>query len=116
MAWKLGLRFSGEAAYASLSAYYNRYDDFIESMRFIGVNDEGLTVYQSQNIAEARIYGLELKAGLELGALSETLQGWSLRGAAAWSRARAGGRKRSKSRRTCSKSRTSPATWIASIR
>ncbi len=86
-----GLRFSNRAAYASLSAYYNRYEDFIESMRFIGVNDEGLTVYQSQNIAEARIYGLELKAGLELGALSEALQGWSLRGAAAWSQGKGRG-------------------------
>jgi hemoglobin/transferrin/lactoferrin receptor protein len=86
-----GLRFSNAAAYASLSAYYNLYDDFIESMRFIGVNDDGLTVYQSQNIAEARIYGLELKAGLELGALSEALQGWSLRGAAAWSQGKGRG-------------------------
>jgi len=81
-----GLRFSSAAAYASLSAYYNRYDDFIESMRFIGFNDDGLMVYQSQNIAEAKIYGLELKAGLELGALSDKWDGWSLRGAAAWSR------------------------------
>lgn len=81
-----GLRFSNAAAYASLSAYYNRYEDFIESMRPIGLNDDGLTVYQSQNIAEAKIYGVELKAGLELGALWDNWDGWSLRGAAAWSR------------------------------
>ena len=81
-----GLRFSGDAVYAGVSAYYNRYEDFIESMRFIGFNDEGLMVYQSQNIAEAKIHGVELKAGVDLGALSEQWQGWSLRGAAAWSR------------------------------
>ncbi len=81
-----GLRFSNAAAYASLSAYYNRYDDFIESTRFIGFNGNGLMVYQSQNIAEARIHGVELKAGLELGRLSDKWEGWSLRGAAAWSR------------------------------
>jgi hemoglobin/transferrin/lactoferrin receptor protein len=81
-----GLRFSSAAAYASLSAYYNRYEDFIESMRFIGFNDDGLMVYQSQNIAEAKIHGVELKAGLELGALSDQWAGWSLRGAAAWAR------------------------------
>jgi hemoglobin/transferrin/lactoferrin receptor protein len=81
-----GLRFSGDAVYASVSAYHNRYQDFIESMRFIGFNDDGLMVYQSQNIAEAKIYGVELKAGVDLGALSEGWQGWSLRGAAAWSR------------------------------
>jgi hemoglobin/transferrin/lactoferrin receptor protein len=43
-------------------------------------------VYQSQNIAEAKIYGVEVKAGVDFGALSEKWQGWSLRGAVAWSR------------------------------
>lgn len=81
-----GLRFAGDAAYANVSGYYNLYDDFIESMRFIGFNEEGLMVYQSQNIAKAKIYGVELKAGLDIGALSEKWEGWSLRGAAAWSR------------------------------
>lgn len=81
-----GLRFAGDAVYASMSGYYNRYDDFIESLRFIGFNDEGLMVYQSQNIAEAKIYGVELKAGLDIGALSKKWEGWSLRAAAAWSR------------------------------
>ena len=33
-----GLRFAGDAVYASVSGYYNRYDDFIESLRFIGFN------------------------------------------------------------------------------
>ena len=81
-----GFRFSSDAVYASVSGYYNRYEDFIESTRFIGLNDDGLFVYQSQNIADAKIYGVELKAGVDLGALSEKWQGWSLRGAAAWSR------------------------------
>ncbi len=83
---ELGVRYAGKVAYASLSGYYNRYDDFIESMRFIGYNDAGLMVYQSQNIAEAQIHGVELKAGLDIGALSDAWSGWSLRGAAAWSR------------------------------
>lgn len=88
---ELGLRFSGAAAYASLSGYYNQYDDFIESMRNIGENADGLAVYQSQNIAEARIYGVELKAGVDFGALSARWDGWSLRGAAAWSRGKGRG-------------------------
>ena len=83
---ELGVRYAGKAAYASLSGYYNRYDDFIESMRFIGYNDDGLMVYQSQNISEAQIHGVEFKAGLDIGALSDAWHGWSLRGAAAWSR------------------------------
>ena len=83
---ELGLRFSGDAVYASLAGYYNRYDDFIESFAFAGFNADGLMVFQSQNVAEARIYGAELKAGVDFGALSEAMEGWSLQGAAAWSR------------------------------
>lgn len=83
---ELGLRFNGKAVHASLAGYHNRYDDFIESFRFIGFNSDGLMVYQSQNVAEARVYGAEFKAGVDLGALSDAWQGWSLRGAAAWSR------------------------------
>ncbi len=84
--FELGLRYSGPTAYASLSVYDNRYRDFIESFVFTGFNAQGLMVYQSQNVADARIHGVELKAGVELGALSDALAGWSLRGAAAWSR------------------------------
>lgn len=83
---EVGVRYAGDAVHASLSGYHNRYDDFIESMRFIGVNDDGLMVYQSQNVADAQIHGVELKAGADLGAWSRALDGWSLRGAAAWSR------------------------------
>ena len=83
---ELGLRFNGKAVHASLAGYHNRYDDFIESFRFIGFNADGLMVYQSQNVAEARVYGVELKAGVDFGALSDAWQGWSLRAAAAWSR------------------------------
>ena len=81
---ELGLRFSNKAVYASLAGYYNQYDDFIESFVFTGVNDEGLAVYQSQNVSEVVIKGVELKAGLELGALSDVMAGWSVKGAATW--------------------------------
>ena len=82
-----GLRFAGGAVYVSLSGYYNRYDDFIESLVTVSQPPQTpLIVFQSQNIAEAAIYGLELKAGADLGAISERWEGWSLRGAAAWSR------------------------------
>lgn len=77
---EMGLRYTGQRTYASLSGYDNRYHDFIESFMFVGMTSEGLMAYQSQNVAKARIYGAELKAGVELG------KGWSLRGAAALSR------------------------------
>ncbi|QDH69272.1 TonB-dependent hemoglobin/transferrin/lactoferrin family receptor [Marilutibacter alkalisoli] len=81
-----GLRFAGDRAHASLSAYYNRYDDFIESLRFIGFNPQGLMVFQSQNVADAEIYGIEFSGGLMLDAFASALDGWSLRAAAAWSK------------------------------
>ena len=83
---ELGVRFLAPAAYLSVSTYYNDYKDFIESTRFVGVNAQGLQVFQSQNIADARIYGAEMKAGVDFGELSAGLQGWALRGAVSWSR------------------------------
>ncbi|MGH8033364.1 MAG: TonB-dependent hemoglobin/transferrin/lactoferrin family receptor [Luteimonas sp.] len=84
--FELGVRYIGAAAYASLSAYDNRYQDFIESLGLIGVNDQGLLVFQSRNVSEARIRGVELKAGVDFGRLSERFAGWSLRAAAAYAR------------------------------
>ena len=86
-----GMRYSGRAVHASLSGYHNRYDDFIESMAFVGFNDAGLMVFQSRNVAEATIHGVEFKGGIDLGALADSWQGWSLRAAAAWSRGEDGG-------------------------
>lgn len=84
---ELGLRFAGHIGYASLSSYYTEYDDFIESTRYIGDDPlTGLMVYQSQNVDDARIRGVEFKGGLYFDALAPALEGWSLQGAAAWSR------------------------------
>ena len=82
--FEAGIRYGGRAGWFSFTAYDNRYRDFIESMRFIGMNDAGLMVFQSQNVADARIRGAELKAGADLGAIDARLHGWSLRGAAAY--------------------------------
>ncbi|MDH5834642.1 TonB-dependent hemoglobin/transferrin/lactoferrin family receptor [Luteimonas kalidii] len=83
---ELGVRFSTDIAYASLAAYHNRYEDFIESFSFVGTNPGDLMVFQSVNVARARIQGVEFKGGVDLGALSQDWDGWSLRAAAAWSR------------------------------
>ncbi len=83
---ELGLRYAGKAVYASLSAYDNRYHDFIESFAFAGYNDQGLMVFQSQNVADARIRGVEFKGGVDFGTLSDAMAGWSLRAAAAYAR------------------------------
>ena len=77
---ELGVRYVGPALWASLGGYRNDYRDFIESQRYVGTNAQGLMVFQSQNIADARIHGAELKAGVDLGELNPALAGWSLRG------------------------------------
>src|SRR5690606_38286438 len=61
--FEAGIRYAGEAVYAGLTGYHNRYEDFIESFRFVGFNVQGLLVCQSQNVSEARIHGAALKAG-----------------------------------------------------
>ncbi|MDG6348201.1 TonB-dependent hemoglobin/transferrin/lactoferrin family receptor [Luteimonas sp. 8-5] len=83
---ELGLRFNGSATWATLSAYDNRYHDFIESFAFVGFNDDGLMVFQSRNVANVLIRGAELKAGASLGAIHDALEGWSLRFASAYAR------------------------------
>lgn len=85
--FELGLRYAGQAAYLSLAGFLNRYDDFIESGVVVSRPPQSpLLIFQSQNVSEAQIRGVELKAGVALGDLVEALQGWSLRGAAAWQR------------------------------
>ncbi|QWF18206.1 TonB-dependent hemoglobin/transferrin/lactoferrin family receptor [Lysobacter capsici] len=85
--YELGLRFSGQAAYAQLSAYYNDYKDFIESNRQVSAPPQTpLIVFQSQNVAKARIRGVELRGGVDFGEFSPAWAGWSLRGAAAYSK------------------------------
>jgi hemoglobin/transferrin/lactoferrin receptor protein len=82
---ELGLRYYGPALQLSLAGFDNRYDDFIESGVVVSRPPESpLLVFQSRNVAAARIRGAELKAWIELGGLADGLRGWSLRTAAAW--------------------------------
>lgn len=84
--FEAGMRYGGEAFWFGLSVYDNRYRDFIESLGFVGINNQGLQVFQSRNVADARIHGAELKGGVDFGSYSDALDGWSLRGAAAYAR------------------------------
>lgn len=85
--YELGLRFAGDAFHAGLTGYYNDYEDFIESFVLVSAPPQTpLMVFQSQNVSEARIYGAEIRFGLDIGALNANLRGWSLQGAAAYSR------------------------------
>jgi hemoglobin/transferrin/lactoferrin receptor protein len=85
--YELGLRWRSAAVQLSASGYYNDYRDFIESKVNLGPDPAtGVILFQSQNVAEARIYGAELAATARGAELAPFLEGWSGRLSAAWAR------------------------------
>lgn len=84
---ELGLRAAGAHGWFSVSAYENRYRDFIESLSFVGIDPQtGLMQFQSINLSRVRIRGVEARYGIDLAAFSPSLDGWSLRGSLASAR------------------------------
>lgn len=85
--YEIGLRYEGGALRLAASAYYTDYDDFIESKVNLGADpDTRVIIFQSQNIARARIYGTEVSASASGGEWAEALGGWTARLSAAWSK------------------------------
>lgn len=85
--FELGLRASAMAVDLTTSVFDTEYRDFIESKVNIGVEPAtGVTLFQSQNVAEARIYGAELAVAWRAGDTATALEGWTGRLAAAWTR------------------------------
>ena len=85
--YELGLRTSASSWLATLSAHYTKFEDFIESRVNIGRDPAtGMTLFQSQNVERARMYGIELAATLHIEEWVPVLEGWSLALNAAWSR------------------------------
>lgn len=84
---EIGLRASGRIGWFSVSAYENRYRDFIESQAFVGEDpDSGLMLFQSINLSRVKIRGAEARYGLNFGAFAPALDGWSLKGSLASAR------------------------------
>lgn len=84
---ELGVRASGDSGFVAFNAFFNRYEDFIESLASRGVDPAtGLLVFQSRNLTDVSIYGAELRGALEFGAFDERLDGLSLNTALGWSR------------------------------
>ena len=82
-----GLRLTGSPVALTASVFQTEYGDFIESKVNLGVDPAtGVTLFQSQNVAEARIYGAEFDARADLATWSPRLQGWSSRLAGSWTR------------------------------
>jgi hemoglobin/transferrin/lactoferrin receptor protein len=85
--YELGLRWNAPGLALTASLHYTDYEDFIESKVNLGPDpDSGVTLFQSQNIAEARIYGAELVLDWRVGDRAPALEGWTTRLAAAWTR------------------------------
>jgi hemoglobin/transferrin/lactoferrin receptor protein len=84
--FELGLRVRGAAVSLTASAFQTEYDDFIESKVNLGADAAGVTLFQSRNVAEARIYGAELASLVNLDAISNRFDGWTARLAASWTR------------------------------
>ena len=69
-----GLRWRGAGNSAHLSVFRTEYEDFIESRVRIGADPEsGRILFQSQNLSEAVIEGVEAGASLELSGIHEGL-------------------------------------------
>ena len=84
---ELGFRYMTDHTRLTLALFDTHYDDFIETKALIGRDPEsGVILFQSRNIDKARIYGLDLRLEQDLAAWSESLDNWSLNGAAYWSR------------------------------
>jgi len=85
--FELGMRRVSGGSRFSLAGFLSHYDDFIESRVLIGRDPEtGDLIFQSRNINEARIYGIDIRYDQDLGEWSESLRGWMLNTAAYWAK------------------------------
>ncbi len=85
--FELGLRMTGSTFTGTMSLFQTEYADFIESKVNLGVDPAtGTTLFQSQNVADARIYGAEIDLRADVAAWSSRLAGWTGRIAASWTR------------------------------
>jgi len=82
---EFGLRRTTERSRLSFALFQTDFDDFIESRVLIGRDPEsGDLIFQSRNIDEARIRGLDLRYDQDLSAWTSALDGWMLNLAAYW--------------------------------
>ena len=85
--FEVGMRLTGTPYALTASVFDTEYSDFIESKVNLGVDPAtGVTLFQSQNVAEARIYGAEFDARVDASTWSPRLQGWTGRLAGSWLR------------------------------
>jgi len=84
--FEFGFRRFTSSSKFSLALFHTDFDDFIESRVLVGRDPEsGDLIFQSRNIDEARIQGVDLRFDQELSLWSDALDGWVLNLAALWS-------------------------------
>ncbi len=80
-----GLRLAWRGTRFEAGAYYARYEDFIESRARLGVDPQsGAQLFQSRNLAEASIHGVEAEFEQQLGALAPRLEDFILATSMHW--------------------------------
>jgi len=83
--FEIGIRRVSDAGSIEFTAYKNKYDNFIEELSVVGFNFfTGLLEFQAVNLDEAEIQGFEFKANYKLSALSDALDGFTVRAAYAY--------------------------------
>lgn len=76
--FELGAKYKGTNGRAQVTAFYNRYRDFIDQ-QFVGM-DNGLRTYRFENLDKVKTYGIEAAAAYNLAGR------WRLNGSIAWMR------------------------------
>ncbi|MFT7682119.1 MAG: hemoglobin/transferrin/lactoferrin receptor protein [Moritella dasanensis] len=74
LGYEIGSRFANDHGRIELAAYYNDYKNFIERVEL--APDANGIVYTNENIAQARIYGAELKSLLSFDSLLTSTPGF----------------------------------------
>ena len=90
--YEVGLRLNGSAGSLQVAAFTTSYDNFIEALApapqfasSFGVDpSDGLFTFQSVNLDEVEIQGLELRGSLALGAFNDRMNAFFLEGAFAY--------------------------------
>ena len=83
--WEVGVRQRLDAVKWSVSAYHNKYDNFIESRATIGFNPATqLLEFQATNRDSVVIEGIDAQFTWFLGESFSGLNGWELQGALTW--------------------------------
>ncbi len=80
--FEIGIRGSYPQIEFSIAGFYNNYDDFIDTVSLGTRSRDGFSVFQSQNIESAEIYGVEAKAEYFFNNNREN--GFSILGSLAW--------------------------------